>query len=35
MNKLLVSMCHAMGLTDVASFGETDIANGPLEEALR
>ncbi len=29
-NRLLVSMCHAMGLSDVASFGATDDGQGGL-----
>ena len=29
-NRLLVSMCHAMGLNDVASFGATDDGQGGL-----
>jgi hypothetical protein len=29
-NRMLVSICHAMGLTDVTSFGTTDGGTGPL-----
>ena len=29
-NRLLVSLCHGMGLTDVAKFGNTDTGTGPL-----
>jgi hypothetical protein len=29
-NRLLVSMCHAMGLHDVDTFGDTDQGSGPL-----
>ena len=32
MNKVLVSICHAMGLEDVTSVGDTTIEGGPLEE---
>jgi hypothetical protein len=32
MNKVLVSLCHAMGLEDVASVGDPEIEGGPLEE---
>ncbi len=28
--KLLVSICHAMGQTDVASFGDPNVSTGPL-----
>jgi hypothetical protein len=35
MNKVLVSICQAMGLDDVTSFGEPDIEAGPLTEAMR
>ncbi len=28
--KLLVSICHAMGLTDVTSFGDPNVSTGPL-----
>lgn len=28
--KLLVSVCHAMGQTDVTSFGDPNVATGPL-----
>jgi hypothetical protein len=30
-NDLLVSVCHAMGMTDVASFGIPGVCTGPLE----
>ncbi len=29
-SRLLVSMCHTMGLTDVDTFGDTDEGSGPL-----
>ncbi len=29
-NRLLVSICHAFGLSDVQSFGSTDVGTGPL-----
>ncbi|HEX4339421.1 MAG TPA: DUF1552 domain-containing protein [Polyangiaceae bacterium] len=29
-NRLLVSICHAFGLTDVDTFGNTDVGHGPL-----
>lgn len=29
-NRLFVSICHAMGLTDVQRFGDTDTGSGPL-----
>jgi len=29
-NRLLVSMCHAMGLTDVESYGKEGLDTGPL-----
>jgi hypothetical protein len=29
-NRLLVSMCHAMGLPDIETFGNTDLGKGPL-----
>jgi hypothetical protein len=32
MNKLLVSICQAMGLADVDAVGDTTISTGPLEE---
>ncbi len=32
MNKVLVSLCHAMGLTDVSQVGDPEIPQGPLEE---
>ncbi|MBX7083360.1 MAG: DUF1552 domain-containing protein [Nannocystaceae bacterium] len=32
MNKLLVSICHAMGLDDVDVVGDATISTGPLEE---
>ncbi len=32
MNKLLVSICQAMGLTDVDAVGDATISTGPLEE---
>jgi hypothetical protein len=35
MNRLLVSMCHAMDCHDVRSFGEPDIDSRPLEELRR
>lgn len=34
MNKVLVSICHAMGLEDVTSVGDTTIETGPLTELL-
>lgn len=33
-NRLLVSMCHAMGLTDVSTFGSLDQGQGPLDGFL-
>jgi hypothetical protein len=30
-NRLLVSICHAMGLPDIMTFGNTDIGTGPLD----
>lgn len=33
-NRLYVSLCRAMGLTDVDRFGATDLGNGPLTELL-
>ena len=35
MNKMLVSIGQAMGLSDIGTFGEPDIESGPLVEALR
>lgn len=32
MNKVLVSICHSMGLTDVDFVGDETISRGPLEE---
>jgi hypothetical protein len=29
-NRLLVSMCHAMGLSDINTYGATDVGTGPL-----
>jgi hypothetical protein len=29
-NRLLVSICHAMGMPDISTFGSTDIGTGPL-----
>jgi hypothetical protein len=29
-NRLLVSICHAFGLTDVDTFGNADVGHGPL-----
>jgi hypothetical protein len=34
-NRLLVSMCQAMGLSDVETFGDTDLGSGPLPGLLR
>jgi len=34
MNKLLVSICHAMGLTDVTTFGTSQFGSGPLPRLL-
>jgi len=34
-NRLLVSMCRAMGLDDVETFGDTDQGSGPLAGLLR
>jgi hypothetical protein len=34
-NRLLVSMCHAMGLPDIETFGDTDLGTGPLAGLLR
>ena len=34
-NCLLVSMCHAMGLSDVRTFRDTDQGSGPLAGLLR
>jgi hypothetical protein len=31
-NRLLVSICHAMGLSDIMTFGNTDIGTGPLDQ---
>lgn len=33
-NDLLVSLCHAMGLTDVTTFGDPDYCKGPLPGLL-
>jgi hypothetical protein len=33
-NRLLVSACHAMGLTDVTTYGSLDNGEGPLEGLL-
>jgi hypothetical protein len=32
MNKLLVSLCQAMGLDDVDAIGDATISTGALEE---
>ena len=32
MSKVLVSLCHAMGLTDVTTVGDPSVSTGPLEE---
>jgi hypothetical protein len=32
MNKLLVSICQSMGLTDIDEVGDTTISTGPLKE---
>ena len=29
-NDLLISLCHAMGLTETTTFGNPDYATGPL-----
>ena len=29
-NNLLVSVCHAMGMTDVTTFGIPELCTGPL-----
>lgn len=34
-NRLLVSMCRALGLPDVETFGDTDVGSGPLAGLLR
>jgi hypothetical protein len=31
-NRLLVSICHAMGVSDVNTFGNTDKGSGPLDQ---
>ena len=33
-NRVLVSACHAMGVTDVEKFGSLDNAEGPLAGLL-
>ena len=33
-NRLLVSICHAFGLTQVDTFGNTDVGHGPLPGLL-
>jgi hypothetical protein len=33
-NRLLVSLCHAFGLADVTTFGNTDTGSGPLARFL-
>jgi hypothetical protein len=33
-NRLLVSMCRVMGLSDVSTFGDTDVGSGPLPRFL-
>ncbi len=33
-NDLLISMCHAVGLTDVSTFGEPSFCTGPIEEIM-
>jgi hypothetical protein len=30
LNRMLVSACHAMGLTDVETYGSLDTGSGPL-----
>jgi hypothetical protein len=32
MNKVLVSICHAMDQTDIDVVGDATISSGPLEE---
>jgi hypothetical protein len=34
MQKVLVSLCHAMGLPEVTSVGDASISEGPLEALL-
>jgi len=34
MSKVLVSLCHAMGLTSVSQFGDPSLGSGALEELL-
>ena len=32
MNDLLISVCHAMALTDVSTFGNPSYCTGPIGE---
>jgi hypothetical protein len=34
-NRLLVSICQAMGLPGVDTFGDTDVGMGPLPNFLK
>jgi hypothetical protein len=34
MNKLLVSLCHSMGLPEVTSVGDAEYGEGPIEELV-